>query len=171
MPGLGKYGTVYDKLAKKRPLLEKLFKSSPQYDGDLTHSKLVAISNAKLVPTVQQGDIQMFPVPVDLNFDKSPKLTDVTTSTKENHKGWPSTPFTPNQVSPGADPAAVGDVIATNVNPNKQDDPGLTPTDINSRFVADADGTLDPNKSAADVGSLQLNAQKETLVLGQSSKK
>lgn len=171
MPGLGKYGTVYDKLAKKRPLLEKLFRSSPQYDGDLTHIKLIAISNANLIPASQAGDTQMFPVPVDLNFDKSPNLADVTTSTKENHKGWPSTAFTPNPVSPGADPAAVGDVIATNLDPNKQDDPNLTPVDVNQRFIPDTNGTLSPSKSATDVGSLQLNAQKETLVLGQSPKK
>lgn len=171
MPGLGRYGTVYDKLARKRPLLEKLFKSSPQYDGDLTHNGLIAISNANLIPASQVGDIQVFPTPVDLNFGRSPSFDDVTTSTKENNRGWPSTAFTPNQVSPGADPAAIGDVIATNIDPNKQDDPNLMPTDINPRFIPDANGTLNPNRSAADVSSLQLNSQRETLIFGQSPKK
>ena len=41
MPGQGKYGTVYDQLPTKKPLLEKLFKSSPQYDGSYTLGKLV----------------------------------------------------------------------------------------------------------------------------------
>src|SRR5205814_6864317 len=49
MPGLGKYGTVYSRLAKKRPLLEKLYPTNPQYDGDYTHDKLLTRSEERRV--------------------------------------------------------------------------------------------------------------------------
>lgn len=166
MPGTGKYGTTYDKVAKKKPTLAKLFATDPQYDGSYTHDALIKLANQVLVPAHQAGDPTLFPAGVDLNFAGAPDFNDVTTSTKKPNQGWPMTPYTPNTMSPGADPAATGDNVATNVDPFKVGDPGLTPTDIKPNFVPDTDGVVEPDETATQIGSSVLDAKAEKLVPG-----
>jgi hypothetical protein len=173
MPGAGKFGTLYSRLKKKYSLLEKLFSKSPQYPGggNYTHEEMIKNANKVMFPAVQQGDPGQFPNGVKLDFADAPKMTDVKTSTVENLKGWPSTPYTPNQVSPGADPAAVGDNIAVNVNPMKQEDPALSVYDIKPTIVLGQNGTVDPSLTSdkmVDNEKGVLSSDSETLVPGKS---
>lgn len=153
MPGQGKYGTVYDKLPVKKPLLEKLFKSSPLYDGSYGHDKMIDTAKAKLVPAVQQGDLQLFPS-VDMNYAGGPTFADVVVG----GAGLPGTPYTPNLASPGDGNGA---------DPTKMPDPGLTPSDIKPNFVPGENGTLDPAVGASMTSSTTLG---KPLVLGVSPK-
>lgn len=165
MPGLGRYGTVVNKLAKKNTLLARSFPSDPQNDGSLTHEKLIEIANEKLIPRVQFGDPRLIPS-VALDFRAAPLLTDVKTSATDPNKGLPMTPFSPNVVSPGADPAGVGDTVAVNVDPLKIADPGLTPSDVRPSAVIGTNGTVSPATSAKEISALRLDAATETLTLG-----
>ena len=165
MPGTGKYGTVASNLRKKNVLLAKTFPSDPQQDGSLTHDKLIAIANEKLMPRVQAGDPILMPR-VLFDFSAGPSLLDVITSAKEPNKGLPMTPFSPNVVSPGADPAAVGDTIATNVDPMRSADPGLTTSDVRPSVVIGTNGTVSPSVTGPEIGSLKLDSARETLQFG-----
>jgi hypothetical protein len=169
MPGNGKYGTTYDKLPKKYPVMEKLFKTSPEYDGTYKHSDLLAVANKELVPQgVQKGDPLIFPGGVDFTYGGAPNLADVTTSNKQPNKGWPATPYTPNPVSPGQDPAAVGDNVVVNVDPLKIDDPNLTPADLKPNVVpGKTDNTQSPSSTSGDVA--KEDTLGATLKLGRSS--
>lgn len=173
MPGTGKYGTTYDRLAKKKPILEKLFKSSPEYDGSYKHIDLIKVANADLVPDgVQVGDPLLFPTGVDFSFGGAPDLSSVTTSNQQPLKGWPSTPYTPNLMSPGQDPAAIGDNVAVNVDPFKVDDPNLTTTDLKPGIVpGQTDDTVSPDSTSVDISSTTLDATKEKLTFGHHPKK
>jgi len=153
MPGEGKYGTVYDKLPAKKPLLEKLFKSSPQYDGSYGHTKLVDTANARLIPALQQGDLQLYPS-VDMNYGTAPKFSDV----QVGDAGKPGTPYTPNLASPGEGNGA---------DPTKMPDAGLVPTDIRPNFVPGENGTMDPAAAVPAVSATMLG---KPLVMGQSPK-
>lgn len=153
MPGQGKYGTVYDQLSMKKPMHEKLFGSSPQYDGSYTLDKLVNIANAKLIPSVQQGDLTLFPS-VDMNYGGAPKFGDVVTG----DGGKPSTAYTPNPASPGEGNGA---------DPTKMPDAGLHPVDIKPGFVPGENGTAEPAGASASVSATVLG---KPLVLGSSPK-
>lgn len=153
MPGEGKYGTVYDKLPVKKPLLEKLFKSSPLYDGSYGHMKLLDTANAKLIPATQQGDLQLYPS-VDMNYGGAPVLADV----QVGDAGKPGTPYTPNIASPGA---------GNGVDPTKLPDAGLTPTDIKPNFVPGMNGTMEPAQGSATTSSTVLG---KPLIPGQGPK-
>lgn len=165
MPGTGKYGTVASNLRKKNVLLTKTFPSDPQQDGSFTHEKLIAIANEKLLPRVQTGDPILMPRVV-FDFSAGPLLTDAPTSASDPNKGLPMTPFSPNVVSPGADPAAVGDTVAINVDPTKSADPGLTVSDVRPSVVIGTNGTVSPSMTGPEIGSLRLDSTKETLKLG-----
>jgi hypothetical protein len=149
MPGQGKYGTVYDQLSSKRPLHERLFASSPQYDGSYTLDKLVATANAKLMPAVQQGDLTLFPS-VDMNYGGAPTFGDVVTG----DAGKPATAYTPNPASPGEGNGA---------DPTKMPDAALQPTDIKPGFVPGENGTAEPASTSPIVSSTTLG---RPLVLG-----
>lgn len=153
MPGQGKYGTVYDQLPVKKPLFEKLFASSPQYDGSYTLGKLVDTANAKLLPPVQQGDLTLFPN-VDMNYGGAPKFGDVATG----DAGKPSTAYTPNPASPGDGNGA---------DPTKMPDAGLHPNDIKPGFVPGENGTAEPAGTSATMGATTLG---KPLVMGSSPK-
>jgi len=153
MPGQGKYGTVYSTLASKKPLLEKLFASSPQFDGSYTHDKLVETANAKLLPPVQQGDPTVLPS-VKTDYGDAPKIGDV----QVGGEGRPSTAWTPNPASPGAGNGA---------DPTKMPDAGLQPTDIKPNFVPGEGGTEDPAQTSSTMGSFTLG---KTLTLGSRPK-
>jgi hypothetical protein len=153
MPGVGKYGTVYDKLPAKKPLLEKLFRSSPMYDGSYGHAKLVDTANAALIPAVQHGDLQLYPS-VDMDYGAAPKFSDV----QVGDAGRPGTPYTPNLASPGEGNGA---------DPTKLPDSGLVPTDIRPNFVPGENGTLEPAAAAFAVSTTKLG---KALTLGQSPK-
>jgi hypothetical protein len=165
MPGTGRYGTVASNLRKKNVLLSKTFPSDPQQDGSFTHEKLIAIANEKLLPSVQAGDPVLMPRVV-FDFSAGPSLVDVTTSAADPNKGLPMTPFSPNVVSPGADPAGVGDTVATNVDPTRSADPGLTPADVRPSVVIGTNGTVSPSVTGPEISSLKLNSARETLQFG-----
>lgn len=165
MPGTGKYGTVVSKLRKKNVLLAKVFPFDPQNDGSLTHEKLVSIANEKLIPRVQFGDPLLSPR-VALDFSASPAVVDAVTSVTQPFKGLPMTPFTPNVVSPGADPGAIGENVAINNDPLKAADPGVTPADVRPNVVIGTNGTVSPAQAGPEIGALRLDAARETLQLG-----
>jgi hypothetical protein len=154
MPGLGKYGTVYDALAAKKPLFEKLFPSSPQYNGSLTQAKLLEIAQANLAPPIQSGDSALFPNGVNLDYSGAPKLSDVVVG----GEGKPGTPYTPNPASPGE---------GNGVDPAKLPDVALTPADLKPNVVTGQGGTADPFASSATVGATVLG---KALTLGVSPK-
>ena len=153
MPGQGKYGTVYDQLPVKKPVLERLFRSSPQYDGSYTLGKLVDAANAQLLPDVQQGDLTLFPS-VNMNFGGAPKFGDVVTG----DAGKPSTAYTPNPASPGEGNGA---------DPTKMPDAALQPGDIKPGFVPGENGTAEPASTSPIVSSTKLG---KPLTLGSSPK-
>lgn len=165
MSGLGKYGTVASKARKKNLLLEKCFPFDPQHDGSLTHEKLIEIANRVLIPPVQFGDPLISPKVV-LNFAASPDIPSARTSAKEPNKGLPMIPWSPNVVSPGADPGAIGDVVAVNNDPTKASDPGLTPAEVKPSIVLGINGTVNPAATGPEIGAYQLNSTRETLQLG-----
>lgn len=166
MPGTGKYGTVASRLRKKNTLLEKCFPFDPQHDGSLTHEKLIALSNQYLIPPVQAGDPLIAPR-VSLDYSASPDiLRSSNTSAVSPHKGLPMTAYSPNVVSPGADPGAIGDTVAINNDPLKASDPGLTPADVRPSAVLGINGTVDPSTAGPEIGALRLDATRETLQPG-----
>jgi hypothetical protein len=81
---------------------------------------------------LQQGDVNMFPVPVNLNYAGSPSIMDVPTG----GGGKPGTPFSPNTASPGD---GNGDDWT------KIPDMQVTPSEINPGYQLGANGTVDPN--------------------------
>jgi len=165
MPGAGRYGTVVSNLRKKNVLLAKTFPSDPQQDGSLTHEKLIAIANEKLIPRVQSGDPVLMPR-VQFDFSAGPDLSQTKTSATDPNKGLPMTPFSPNVVSPGADPAGVGDTVATNVDPTRSADPGLLASDVRPSVVIGTNGTISPSTTGPEIGSLKLDSTRETLQFG-----
>ena len=105
MPGQGKY-TRYVPVKSEHAIkgkastakLSKLF-NPPSYLTD--ENELIKLANKHLLAEdtggIQQGDPMMFPDGVNLNYGEAPDLL----TAKIGGGGLPSTPFSPNQSSPG----------------------------------------------------------------------
>ena len=98
MPGLGKYGTVEDhtSTSERRERFSRYFGESPLTDGSYNHDALIEIANELMLESDDPA--------IDFNYSESPSWDDVRETIEIDHgaHGGPTTPWTPNQVSPGA---------------------------------------------------------------------
>ena len=152
--GTGKYTTYAPSLTTAHTLLDKLFKSSdavkqPPTQGLVgkeadARAALLKIAtapvNAQGVGGVspsdgqQQGDLNMYPQPVDLNFGASPDVSQV----KWTNPGDPANPYAPDISSPGPG--------LTN-GKDKATDPQLSADDLK---VALGEGGFTPDDNVKD---------------------
>lgn len=150
MPGKGNYGTTYDRVnrATQRAnidLLDRLFAPASR----ITHAELVQVAKKYLTPSKFDADLTSYwklDPNLNANFTDVPSFDDVQKEV-DKHKGaegWPTTPYTPPLASPGVENKADFNKIPETV---------ITVADLQAEFgakQAGVNGTVDPNKSAAN---------------------
>lgn len=170
MPGKGKYTTYVPKKSARRNFMEKLFASSPfaGVDDADAPALLSDMGNKLLIPSVQQGNPDLFPQGVSLDYDhpNAPKVDEV----KWTRRGDPSNAYVPDLKSPG--PGPDGQV---NTSPNETN-PEISIDDVKPNYVpgtlgTSADGgtgTVDPTATADKIS--QGTTLGKDLTLGSSQK-
>ena len=153
MPGLKKYLTTEDPFSsqEKKERSQRQFKNSPLYDGSYDHDALVEIANRIMLDS-DEG--------IDFDYTKTPSWSDVK-DVVESHKGkggFPTTPWTPNQSSPGA--KAIGE---TNFDANSIPEYDVQASDIKEDFVEGTAGTVNPKRTSKEISSTRLGT---SLTLG-----
>jgi len=153
MPGLGYYGTTEEPASTRRTRFKRQFKNSPLHDESYNNKALVEIANQKMLEH-DESDPNL-----DFNYTQAPSWLDVKkiTNIVKGRYGYPTTPWTPNQASPGEIPGEV------NVDPYNIPSYDLDSANINDDFVINTDGTVDPSITSAEISSTRLG---DILTLG-----
>lgn len=160
MPGLKKYGTTEISVsssdsANRLERYLRQFKNSPIHDKSYNHEQLIKIANKLML----DQDVDAAGNTINFNYENSPGWDDVRQEIEQYQGagGYPTTPWTPNQASPGASDDGV------NVDPSSIPQVDITPEQINEKFVEGVGYTQEPKTTSQEIASTKLG---QSLKLG-----